>query len=363
MEQKRLLSLDAFRGFTIAAMILVNSPGSWSHVYSPLLHAKWNGLTPTDLIFPFFLFIVGVSIALSYTKRLQKGVSKKSMYLKIVFRTLKIFVVGLLLNYIHHFDLSELRFAGVLQRIAVVFLAGSVLFLNCKWKTNLIIGGVILIGYWLAMILIPTPGYHKAVLEPGVNLAAWIDSHLLPGKMYQGTWDPEGIFSTLPALATCIMGILTGQLILSKLDRDRMVIWMFVLGTAAAIAGYIWSLVFPVNKNLWTSSYVLLTGGFAMIILAVVFFRVDILQKTGLSRIGIIFGSNAITIYVLADVLSYVFYSMPIAGSGLAEHFVSLAENSWFSYKFLSMVYAIFYTGLLFIPAWILYKRKIFIKL
>jgi predicted acyltransferase len=363
MDQKRLLSLDAFRGFTIAAMILVNDPGSWSHIYPPLEHAAWNGLTPTDLIFPFFLFIVGVSIALSYTKALQKGVSKKTLYRKILFRTFKIFMVGLLLNYIQHFKFSELRYAGVLQRIAIVFLFGSILFLNMKQRALLWTGGLILVLYWLAMVLVPTPGYSKAMLEPGVNLAAWIDSLLLPGKLWQGTWDPEGILSTFPALVTCIMGIFTGQLILSKEKDDRKVIRMFTLGTAVAITGYFWGLFFPVNKNIWTSSYVLVTGGFAMILLAASIFRVDMLQKVKIARFGIIFGSNAIAIYVLADLLTFVFYGLPIAGVGINEHFMSLADITFISPEFLSMIYALLYVGILFIPAWWLYKRKIFIKL
>jgi len=363
MKNKRLLSLDAFRGFTIAAMIVVNFPGSWSHVYPPLLHARWHGMTPTDLIFPFFLFIVGVSIALAYTKLLNRGVSRRAIYRKILFRTFKIFLVGLLLNYIHHFDLSQLRYAGVLQRIAIVFLAVSLLFLHTRWKTQLITGGLILVAYWLAMVLIPTPGYDKAMLEPGINLAAWVDSQLLPGKMWQGTWDPEGILTTFPAIATGIMGMLTGKLILSEMGEEQKVIWMFFLGTIAAIAGYVWSWFFPLNKNLWTSSYVLVTGGLAMILLAASLFRVDMQNKTGIARIGIIFGSNAITIYVLADILGFVFYGTPIGGSTLNTYFVDLAELTLLSPEFMSLLYALLYVGILFIPAWWLYKKKIFIKL
>src|SRR5690606_36286051 len=174
-ETKRLISLDAFRGFTIAAMIMVNYPGSWSHVYPPLLHVDWHGITPTDLIFPFFIFIVGTSIALAYSKRVSAGVPKNPMYRKIVIRSLKIFIVGILLWMFPKFELDTIRYAGVLQRIAVVFLASALLFLNSKWKTQAIIAAVLLVGYWLAMVLIPTPGYGKPMLEPGVNLAAYID--------------------------------------------------------------------------------------------------------------------------------------------------------------------------------------------
>lgn len=363
MENKRLLSLDAFRGFTIMAMILVNNPGSWSHVYPPLRHAEWNGLTPTDLIFPFFLFIVGVSIVLAYTKLLNKGIPKKLLYRKILLRTLKIFLVGLALNFIPVFSFAELRYAGVLQRIAIVFLLASVLFLNSGWKTQLYIGGALLILYWLAMVLIPTPGYGRAMLEPGINLAAWLDSRFLPGKLWQDTWDPEGILSTVPALATCIMGMLAGHLILCKLTDERKVIWMFFLGTLAAIAGYIWSWFFPVNKNLWTSSYVMITGGFAMLILAASLFRVDMQHRTTLTRPGIIFGANAITIYVLADLLSWFFYGMPVGNESLAGYAVGLGGGGFVSKEFMSMLFGICYILVLFIPAWWLYRKKIFIKL
>ncbi len=362
-EFKRLLSLDAFRGFTIAAMILVNFPGSWSHVYPPLLHAEWNGLTPTDLIFPFFIFIVGVSIALAYTKLIQKGVSKRRMHGKILFRSVKIFAVGLLLNYIHHFKLSELRYAGVLQRIAIVFLVCSLFFLHSRWICQLITGAGLLVLYWLAMTLIPTPGYQSAMLEPGVNLAAWIDSQLLPGRLWQGTWDPEGILSTVPALGTCIMGMLTGKIILSDISQDRKVIWLFILGFAASALGYIWSWDFPLNKNLWTSSYVLITGGLAMVTLAAGIHLIDTLKYYKFARIGIVYGVNAITVYVLADLFAFLFYQLPIAGTGLNEHFVSLADDSFFSHKFLSMVYALLFIGINYAPAYWLYRKKIYIKL
>ncbi|UCH14718.1 MAG: DUF1624 domain-containing protein [Bacteroidales bacterium] len=363
MELKRLISLDAFRGFTIAAMILVNFPGSWAHVYPPLLHAKWNGLTPTDLIFPFFIFIVGVSIALAYTKLIHKGVPKRRMHGKILFRSLKIFVVGLLLNYIHHFKLSEMRYAGVLQRIAIVFLVCSLLFLHSRWIWQLITGAGLLIFYWLAMTLIPTPGHQSAVLEPGINLAAWIDSQLLPGKLWQETWDPEGLLSTIPAIGTCIMGMLTGKVILSQISQDRKVIWLFTLGFTACIVGYIWSWDFPLNKNLWTSSYVMFTGGLAMITLAAGMYLVDTLKYDKFARIGIVFGANAITVYVLADIFAFIFYHLPFADAGLNEHFVNLADHSFFSHKFLSLVYALLFIGVNFVPAYLLYKKKIFIKL
>lgn len=362
-EFKRLISLDAFRGFTIAAMIMVNNPGSWGHVYPPLLHADWNGLTPTDLIFPFFIFIVGVSIALAYTKRLQAGVAKKPMYKKILFRSLKIFAVGILLWLFPKFDFGTIRYAGVLQRIAIVFLVSALLFLNSRWKTQAIVAGILLVGYWLAMVLIPTPGYGQPMLEPGANLAAWIDSKLLPGYLWQKTWDPEGLLSTLPAIATGITGMLAGHLILSNMPQERKVIYLFSLSFFAFIIGFFWNYIFPMNKNIWTSSFVMVTSGLAGMVLAVSIFFVDMLGRTRFTKPGIIFGSNAITVYVLADVWRLPFYSWKIGGNSLNMHFLDLFEKMGWSLKFGSFLYAVLFIGFNFIPAYILYKKKIFIKL
>ncbi|MEN8116739.1 MAG: heparan-alpha-glucosaminide N-acetyltransferase domain-containing protein [Bacteroidota bacterium] len=362
-EIKRLISLDAFRGFTIAAMIMVNNPGSWSHVYKPLLHADWNGLTPTDLIFPFFIFIVGVSIVLAYTKRLQAGVAKGPMYKKIVIRSIKIFVVGILLWLFPKFDFETLRIAGVLQRIAIVFLVSAILFLITKWKTQAVVAGIILVGYWLAMVLIPTPGHGQVMLEPGANLAAWIDSKFLPGYMWQKTWDPEGLFSTLPAIATGITGMLAGHLIVSNLQQERKVIYLFSISFFAFLIGYFWNYTFPINKNIWTSSFVLATSGLAGMVLAVSIFFVDIIGRTRLTKPGIIFGSNAIAVYVLADVWGQFFYRINIGGSSLNIHFLNMFEQFNWSLKFGSLLYSLIFIGFNFIPAWILYKKKIFIKL
>ena len=359
----RLTSLDAMRGFTIAAMILVNNPGSWDHVYGPLEHAPWHGLTPTDLIFPFFLFIVGVSIVLAYTKLLEKGVSKKELYKKIVIRALKIFAVGIVLSLLPYFNFSELRVAGVLQRISIVFLACSFIFLNTSVKTQIWIGVITLIGYWLAMTLIPTPGTGKVMLEPGVNLAAWIDSILLPGRKWQGTWDPEGILSTFPSIVNGIIGMLAGQLIVGKRTPQEKVILLMISGFALVTVGYAWHLVFPVNKNLWTSSFVLVTTGLASLVLGASYYIVDIRNYTSGTKIGIVFGANAIAAYVLADVLSYIFYVIPFGHASLNEHFMTVLTGAGLAPKLVSMLYAILFVGANFIPAYILYKKKIFIKL
>ncbi len=362
-ETKRLISLDAFRGFTIAAMILVNNPASWSYIYPPLKHAKWNGLTPTDLIFPFFIFIVGVSIALAYTKRLNAGIAKGPMYKKIVIRSFNIFAVGIFLWLFPKFNFGHIRIAGVLPRIAIVFLTCAFLFLNSKWKTQAIIAAILLLGYWLVMMFIPTPGHGKIMLEPGANIAAWIDSKYLPGYMWQKTWDPEGILSTLPAIATGISGMLAGHLIISKMEQERKIIYLFSLSFFAFIIGFFWNYIFPINKSIWTSSFVLVTSGLAGMVLAASVFFVDILGRTRFTKVGIIFGSNAIAVYVLASVWRLPFYVFKIGGESLNTHWLNLFEKFGWSMELGSFLFAALFICFNFIPAWILYKKKIFIKL
>jgi predicted acyltransferase len=360
---QRLLSLDAFRGFTIALMIIVNDPGSWSHVYGPLLHAKWHGITPTDLVFPFFLFIVGVSVALAYSKRLNSGTDKKSLYKKIIVRSLKIFAVGIFLALFYKFDFANLRVAGVLQRIAIVFLVCSFLYLNFDWKSLAKIGAVTLVLYWIIMAFFPVPGIGEPRLEPGENIAAWIDSYLLPGRMWQGTWDPEGLFSTFPAIVTGITGMLAGILIVGSLSLDRKIIWLFALGFLSFLLGGVWDWFFPINKNLWTSSFVMYTSGAAAMTLATCIFIVDVLHLNAWTRMGRIFGANAITVYVIAGILPKLLGLIPIGGKNYKEVFMDSLTGIGIEARLASLLYAIIFVLICYIPAYILYKKKIFIKL
>jgi predicted acyltransferase len=364
--QQRLISLDAFRGITIAAMLLVNFPGNEEYVYAPLKHTRWNGITPTDLIAPFFLFIVGIAISFAYTRRLEAGVSPSGMYAKILSRSFKIFAVGILLNILGLFpvfNFSDLRWTGTLPRIAIVFLACGFLFLKTRWQTQAFVGGFILILYWLVMTLVPTPGYGKAMLEPGINLAAWIDSKYLPGKMWQGTWDPEGILSTFPSIVSGISGLLAGTLLLKTKSREYQVIYLFTVGFISTIIGVVWNWTFPLNENLWTSSFVLFTSGVGCMTLASSLFIIDILQYKKYAHFGVVYGSNAITIYVLADILALFFYRIHIGGASLNIHFFNLFVSMGMAPKLASMIYALIYVVINFIPAYILHKKKIFIRL
>ena len=363
----RLISLDAFRGITIALMITVNDAGNWDYVYAPLEHAEWNGVTPTDLVFPFFLYIVGVSIALAYTKRLKMGLPKMDMYKKILYRSLKIFGVGIflaLLTPIMHgfqdFHLSDLRIVGVLQRIAIVFFVCAILFLNTDWKVQAKIGATILVLYYIVMMFVPVPGAGIPMLEPGPdkNIAHWIDSFITPGRLYRGTWDPEGLFSTLPAIVTGITGMLAGTLILSNQSQERKILWLFSLGFLAFVIGGAWDWFFPINKRLWTSSYVMYTSGAASMTLATSLFFVDLLGYKKWTKMGIIFGANAITVYVLAGIFYRIFHM-----TGIREATFNGMVTIGIEPKLASFIYAILFTLVCYIPIYFMYKKKIFVKL
>jgi predicted acyltransferase len=344
-------------------MIMVNFPGSWEHVFPTLCHSEWNGLTFTDLVAPFFLFIVGVSICLAYAPKLTANIPRAPLYRKILWRGLKIFAVGMFLNALPDFDLGNLRWTGTLHRIAVVFVASAIIFLHTDWKQQAWITAVLLLGYWMAMTTIPTPGYGKVILEPGRNLAAWVDSRYLPGKMWQDTWDPEGILSTFPATATCILGMLAGRIMLSPVAPAMKVNHLFLAGLISSVAGYFLGLVFPVNENLWTSSFVLVTAGFAAMILGAFFLVADVMGHSRWCLPGVIFGANAITAYMLGDLLSLFFYQLPVGPSSLNQHAVRILTGMGLEPALASWIYALFFVCIIFIPVWIMYRRKIFIKL
>jgi len=367
----RLKSLDAFRGFTIAAMILVNFPGSWKHVYAPLLHAKWWGITPTDMIPSAFLFIVGVAIAFAYTKRKNAGEPLRKIHSKIIIRSLKIFLVGMILNLfalLPGMDFEMLRWTGTLHRIAFVFLCCGMLFLHTSWRVQACIGAVILLLYYAVMVFIPTPGHGCVMLEPGINIAHWIDQQLLPGRMWQGTWDPEGILANISSVVSGITGMLVGAYLLSNDSWERKVIHLFMAGGLAIITGILWGWgsILGVSANLWTPAYVLISSGFATSMLAGCIYVVDVLGKNNhpIVNFGVIYGMNAISVYVLADLISPLFYMIKIGGLPLNGWFIHfMTEILCFAPKFASMCYALMYVFICFIPVYFLYRKKIFIKL
>ncbi len=363
----RILSVDIFRGITVAAMILVNNPGSWGHVYAPFLHAEWNGLTPTDLIFPFFLFIVGMSITLAYTKKKAVGVDGK-VYKKIVSRTIKLLVLGLILagftlSFPFFKDFSTLRLPGVLQRIGVVFFIASILFLNVNWKVLIAIFISILIGYWYVMTQIPING-QPPLLDKVSNLATVIDTQVLTRAHMWRVYDPEGLLSTIPAVATSIFGMLFGKILISQnRSNQEKLVFFIVIGIIALVVGYVFSIVFPLNKALWTSSFVLVTGGWACLVYALIYFITDILKQTKWGTPAIIFGSNAITVFFLSGVIARLFGMIKVADNTsihgfLYGHLSSIITNL----KLSSLIYSILVIAFYYLVALVLYKKKIFIK-
>ena len=366
--KQRILSVDIFRGATIAAMILVNTPGTWSHVYAPFLHAEWNGLTPTDLIFPFFLFIVGMSITFAYTKKKATGITG-DVYKKIISRTLKLIFLGLFLagfKYSFPFfkDLSHLRIPGVLQRIGVVFFIASILFLHLNWKALLSLFVIILVGYFLIMTQLPMNG-ELPVLTRGYDWASVIDINVLTSShTYKPDYDPEGILSTLPSIATTIFGMFLGMILLNKEKTQQEKLKYFVIiGIVALIIGYAWSTVFPLNKALWTSSFVLVTGGWASLIYAAIYYIADILGHNDWGKPAIIFGSNAITVYFLSSFMSKTFGLIKLpSGQSLHGYLYEILSSIITIPKLSSLIYAILIIMFYYLIAHILYKKKIFIK-
>ncbi|EDP72793.1 hypothetical protein FBALC1_16867 [Flavobacteriales bacterium ALC-1] len=357
----RIESVDILRGLTILAMILVNTPGTWGHVYTPLRHAEWHGLTPTDLIFPFFLFIVGISIYFAYKNK----PNTKLTYKKIIIRSLKLIGLGLFLNlFLPHFpffnDFETHRIPGVLQRIGLVFLFSSILYLNCSWKSLTAIGITIILGYWLCLGFIPfqdgsLPTFDRA---PN-NWANYIDLNILGEHMWKTDYDPEGLISTIPAIATCISGILIGKL----LDGLTHIKYLFITALGFLISGYILNIWFPTNKAIWSSSFVLVTSGWATLILAVIYYLKDI-RKIEFGTVFKYVGMNAITIYFLSSFFSKSMYLTKIGKDSNIHSYIyqTLFTQSFLSEKFSSMLYAmvvvLVYLGL----GYFLYKKKIFIK-
>ena len=367
---ERIISLDAFRGLTIAAMILVNNPGSWSHVYNPLRHAEWHGWTLADLVFPFFLFIVGISVAVSLGRRLDREEKRRSLYLKIIRRSLVLFALGLLLNGFPHYDLSILRIPGVLQRIAVCYLVSSVIFINSKWKVWLAWAVGLLLLYWAAMELVPFPGGILNPYEKGNNLASWIDGRLLAGHMWAATktWDPEGILSTIPAVSTTLFGALAGRWLTGRRAPRSKASWLLAAGAVAAAAGSLWHLAMPINKSLWTSSYALFTAGLASICLGALHWLVDGRGWKRWTAPARVLGMNAIAAYVLAGIAARLFYLVKVTGQDGARLTVrawiyGTFFSSWLSDSNASLAYAIAFVIAVWLIMLPLYRMRISIRI
>lgn len=357
---KRIESVDLLRGFTIAAMILVNTPGTWSSVYSPLLHAEWHGLTPTDLIFPFFLFIVGISIYFAYKNKSNDIL----VYKKIFIRSLKLIGLGLILNlFLPYYpfikDYETLRILGVLQRIGIVFFISSILYLNFNWKYLITFCVLILLGYWIFLGFIPLSDGTLPTFDRALNnWSNYIDLHILGAHMWQPDYDPEGIVSTLPSIVTCILGILVGKL----LDEEASIQNLFSVSFVLLILGYLLDVLFPINKAIWSSSFVLATAGWATLILSIIFYFRDV-KKLQFGKYFKYIGINAITIYFLSSFISKSMYLLKIGDTNIHSFlYNAIFVYPFFSDKFSSLLYAL--TVVLFYLAlgFFMYRKNIFIK-
>ena len=373
--RERLVALDAFRGLTIAGMILVNNAGDGQYVFAPLRHAPWHGWTLTDLIFPSFLFIVGVSLAFSLARARQPERQLSHIYLRILRRVLLLFGIGLLLNAMYYipwwYTFSTLRIPGVLQRIAVVYGLAAVLVLHLSPRQQAYTAVCCLVCYWAVMLLVPVPGYGAGVLTPEGNLAAYIDTRLLRGHLLRTSWDPEGLLSTVPAIATALFGSLTGQWLRTARSPHEKVTGLFVMGGLGLGLGLGWDRFFPINKNLWTSSYVVFTTGVALLVLAYCYWLIDIQGYRRMATPFVVFGVNAITVYVLSILLDQSLVWWNVAqpdGSRVAlrawlyVHGYSSWAGRWFGQAYASLLYAVTYVLFLCGCMWVLYRKHIFIN-
>ncbi|MDN3674676.1 DUF5009 domain-containing protein [Flavobacterium branchiarum] len=422
MTKERLISLDVFRGFTILLMTIVNNPGSWGSIYPPLEHAEWNGCTPTDLVFPFFVFIMGTAIPFAMpTKHLDFTV-----FNKILVRSLRIFCLGLFLAYFSRIQLfglegipllllrlvitfavayallgnftlkiktylvfgiftimlflaysqieayQDVRIPGVLQRIGIVYFFTSLLYLKTNLKTQLWVLASILLVYWILMAFVPVPGFGAPNFEKGTNLAAWLDNLVLNGHLWSAskTWDPEGILSTLPAIGTGILGMFIGQLLNLQIPKIEIVKKLAITGIILVITGLLCNIVFPINKSLWSSSYVLYTAGIATVCLTILYYIIDVANYKKWTKLFLIWGVNPMIVFFFSGIIPRVLSSIKVQNPEIATEQIGLQS---LIYKFgivpcfenpmnASLAYAISYAIFWSIILWIFYKKKLIFK-
>ena len=368
---RRLLSLDVFRGITIAGMILVNNPGPGGRVYWPLEHAAWHGWTPTDLIFPFFLFIVGVSITLAFARRVEEeGVSRRDLYWKVLRRSVLIYACGFFLAGFPFFNLSTVRLSGVLQRIAVCYLCAAVIFLKTGWRTQGVIAALLLLIYWAVSAFVAAPGYAAGDLSREGSITSFVDRVVLGDHIWKGggrIYDPEGLLSTIPAIATTLSGVLAGHWLRERREAYEKVAGLFVAGAACVVAGWMWNAWFPINKALWTSSYVVFTTGMALQLLAFCYWLVDIKRYRRWALPFVIFGTNALAVFVLSGLAARLLnlWKMPRMDGrpgNLQTYIYEHLFARWLAPANGSLLYALLYVLIWLGLMAILYRRRIFIK-
>jgi predicted acyltransferase len=371
-----LISLDIFRGMTIAAMILVNNPGSWEHIYPPLAHARWHGLTPTDLIFPFFLFIVGVSIKFSLDRQILSKAPPWKIYRRILGRASVLFLLGEILAGFPRYDLGTLRIPGVLQRIALCYLGAALLYVRTAgaeegevkfsprplaWLT-----GFLLVFYYLVMKFVPFPGGVAGDWTvPDGNIAAFVDRCVFGTRHLwreTATRDPEGILSTIPALGSVLIGVIAGWWLSAGKDRLEKASTMLVCGFVLACLGYAATALMPFNKNLWTPSFVLATSGLALLFLGSIYWFADIHGRREGTLPFLVYGSNAIAVYFLSELADIVYSLIPAGDCLLRDYPYKHWLQPAFGDNLGSLAYAVATVLLWLGVMWVFYRKKIFIK-
>jgi predicted acyltransferase len=374
----RLLSLDVARGITIAFMIMVNNnggTGSWGFMN----HAAWNGLTATDLVFPTFVFVMGISVVFAIEARLARGIARRELIRHALQRAAILVLLGIVVNSFPRFELEHIRFYGVLQRIAVCYLAVSLLYLATPRAGPIAAALLIaLVGYWLLVRWVPVPGAgvpgrDVPFMDVRQNLVSWLDRQLFPYHLYReppdhNVRDPEGLLSDIPALGTALMGMLTGLWIRTRRSIPAKVRGLAAAAVSSLAVGYLWAFWFPLNKNLWTSSYVLVAGGYSLALLTLTFWAVEQRGwRTGWTWVWLVFGSNAIAAYMFSELLPGVLQSIHVTSGGrdtdvitfLLDHvFRAIPDPGWATFA-----YAVSFTAVCFVPVWIMYRRRIFLKI
>jgi predicted acyltransferase len=365
--KERLVSLDAFRGAIMALMVLVNTPGDGEHVYAPLRHAEWNGWTPTDVVFPSFLWIVGVAMTISLARRLAAGMPRAQIFAQAFRRAVILYVLGLMVYVYPAFDLSTQRALGVLQRIAVCYLIATAIYLNTRIRGQILWIVGLLGGYWLLMTLVPVPAYGAGHLDVERNFAHYIDRIVLGSHNYLNTrtWDPEGIVSTLPAIATVLFGIMAGHILRLPRTLSQRATWLLGVGVLLIAAGEVCNIWLPINKKLWTSSFSLFMAGVDFALFAVMVWLVDLRNQKRWSKPLVIMGMNAITVYMVSELLDQVLDAIRFSAGHqtvtlhhkLYELFATVASpiNA-------SLLFAVSYTLLMYGVAYVMYRRQWFLR-
>lgn len=370
---QRLVFLDVVRGLTVAFMILVNNNGSERLAYWPLKHSAWNGCTPTDLVFPTFLFLVGIAIVFSTASRIARGETKKVLIIHAFRRAILIFIISLIVHGFPNYPVATMRVFGVLQRIAICYLLATLLYLWDRRAVTLFTAAVVcLVGYWVLIRWVPVPGFGMPgrdipFLDRYMNLDAFIDRKLFPARLDEGVFDPEGLLSTISALATCLFGVLSGLWLRTEKRMMTKATGMLAVSVAGLTLGSSLNIWFPINKRMWTSSYVLFAAGWTLLALAICYFVIEIKKDGGVwTYPWKVFGSNALFSYALSELLSSTLDHIHVGQKGHAIALQNLIYQRVFSPiispSFGSLLYSLCFVLVCFVPALVLYRKRIFIK-